>query len=113
MEHVAGCDGDLGLVLAEPRVEVRRWVVIEVHHDNDPVERADPGHAPNLGKGYDSESALRPDRRVGHLLRGDDRLHLCVRVGDGVAGHVDVDVVQLRGEREGAAVVVVGSREVG
>jgi len=43
VEQLAGSDDDLGLVFAVLGVEVRRWVVVEVHRD-DPVESRDPWH---------------------------------------------------------------------
>jgi hypothetical protein len=44
VQHFAGRDGDLRLVVAVLRMEVRRRMVIEEHRDHDSVERRDPRH---------------------------------------------------------------------
>jgi hypothetical protein len=44
IEYLARRDRDLCFVLALLGAEVRRWMVVEVHRDDDPVEGGDPRH---------------------------------------------------------------------
>ena len=57
-EHVAGLDHDQCLVSGIARVEMRRWMIDEIHPNHDPIELADPRHKVIVSKPPDK--ATRP-----------------------------------------------------
>lgn len=42
-------DPDLSLIPAVSDMEMRRWMLAEIHRDHDPAELADSGHTATLG----------------------------------------------------------------
>jgi hypothetical protein len=58
-QYLAAIDRDHGMVLGVLGMEMRRFVIVEVHRDRDAIEVADPGHPAMMTGAWDGSVVQR------------------------------------------------------